>query len=80
MTNIASMVWGDNSETPTTSSGCSWSPTEVRTRNDSTQLDDQIARSTPDNATLIEWAGRSDNHPPASWRQEQDNPFADDKD
>lgn len=80
MTNIDSMAWGDQSETTTSSSGWSWSPAETRAPNDYAELDDQIARSTPDSPTLLKWAGRVSNQPPASWREEQGNPFAEDKD
>lgn len=80
MTNIASMVWDGKSETTTFSSSFSWLRTETRASHDYAELDDQIARSTPDNPTLLEWAGRVSNQPPTSWREEQGNPFAEDKD
>lgn len=56
--------------------GASWKPTQQTYIQDPRALDDELARSTPTNAQLTEWAARSELRPPQAWYDDDADPFA----
>jgi hypothetical protein len=59
----------------TRSWGAIWYPRIIQQVNDLSEIEAQLARATPANSELLEWAAKPTNQPPQQWWDEEDDPF-----
>jgi hypothetical protein len=57
------------------SSGFAWVPVEVHYSRSVDSPSHTLAKATPENVTLLRWAGHSENQPPQSWWDDASDPF-----